>query len=162
VGVEDAILKKPGKLDDAEYASMKRHTMLGAERIRGDDPYDAAAREVALHHHERWDGAGYPGRVDLAEASGDIARLLELPMPRTGLAGAEIPLFARIVSIADVFDALSSRRAYKEPWPEARILQAIRDDSGKAFDPELVDIFFERLDQVKAAWARHPDPTEAH
>jgi putative two-component system response regulator len=84
-----------------------------------------------------------------------------LPLPSAGLAGTEIPLFARIVAIADVFDALSSRRSYKEPWPEERVLQVIREEAGKAFDPELVEIFIERFGQVKAAWARHPDQAHA-
>ncbi len=161
VGIADAVLKKPGKLDQAEYAQMKHHALLGAELLPGEDAYDTAAREVAMRHHERWDGTGYPGRVDTAAAEGDITRLLELPLPSTGLSGTQIPLFARMVAIADVFDALSSRRAYKEPWPEAKVLQTIRDESGKAFDPELVEIFVERFDRVKAAWARHPDAPHA-
>jgi HD-GYP domain-containing protein (c-di-GMP phosphodiesterase class II) len=158
VGVSDLILKKPGKLDDSEYAAMKRHSILGAALLPGDDAYDKAAREVALRHHERWDGKGYPGAADTESAHGEITQLLEVSIPAGGLAGADIPLFARIVSIADVFDALSSRRSYKDPWPEEKVLQTIRDESGKAFDPELVEIFVERFEQVKAAWARHPDP----
>ena len=157
VGISDAILKKPGKLDDAEYTAMKRHTILGAALLPGDDPYDAAAHAVALRHHERWDGRGYPGEVDLSGAGGDIEGLLQAPVTGRGLAGEAIPLFARIVSIADVYDALRSPRAYKEPWPEDRVLQTIRDDAGKAFDPELVEIFLERHDRVRAAWAAHPD-----
>ena len=162
VGVSDTVLKKPGKLDDAEYTAMKRHSILGAALLPGEDAYDRAAREVALRHHERWDGKGYPGTADIEAAHGDINQLLELPMPSGGLAGESIPLFARIVSIADVFDALSSRRSYKEPWPEQKVLQTIRDESGKAFDPELVEIFLERFDRVKAAWARHPDAHADH
>jgi HD-GYP domain-containing protein (c-di-GMP phosphodiesterase class II) len=162
VGISDLVLKKPGKLDDAEYTAMKRHSVLGAALLPGDDAYDLAAREVALRHHERWDGKGYPGTADMAAAAGDINQLLELPIPPGGLRGTEIPLFARIVSIADVFDALSSRRAYKEPWPESKVLQTIQQESGKAFDPELVEIFVERFDRVKAAWASHPDAHEAH
>jgi HD-GYP domain-containing protein (c-di-GMP phosphodiesterase class II) len=157
VAIEDAVLKKPGKLDEAEYDNMKHHSVIGGLVLAGDDARDRAARDVALHHHERWDGKGYPGRADVASAQGDLARLRQLPLPSAGLAGTEIPLFARIVAIADVFDALSSRRSYKDPWSEERVLQFIREEAGKAFDPELVEIFIERFGQVKAAWARHPD-----
>lgn len=160
VAIEDAVLKKPGKLDEAEYDNMKHHSVIGGLVLAGDDARDQAARDVALHHHERWDGRGYPGRADIASAHGDLTLLRQLPIPSAGLAGTEIPLFARIVSIADVFDALRSSRSYKDPWPEEKVLQAIRDESGKAFDPELVEIFVERFDRVKAAWARHPD--QAH
>ena len=158
VAIEDAVLKKPGKLDDAEYANMKHHCVIAAGLVlTGDDAHDRAAREVALHHHERWDGKGYPGRTDVASAHGRLEALRGLPLPPTGLAGADIPLFARIVAVADVFDALSSRRAYKDPWPEGKVLQTIRDEAGKAFDPELVEIFTQRFGRVKAAWAKHPE-----
>ena len=160
VGVSDLVLRKPGKLDESEFASMKRHSILGAALLPGDDAYDVAAREVALRHHERWDGKGYPGKADLASAEGDICELLELPMPSTGLAGSDIPLFARIVSIADVYDALRSARAYKQPWPEEQVLETIRAEAGKAFDPELVEIFLARHDRVRAAWERHPEAAE--
>ncbi len=157
VGVPDEILKKPGKLDPAEYAVMKRHTVLGAARIHGHDPYDAAAREVALRHHERWDGKGYPGEVDLASLEGDLERQMNLAIAGPGLAGQAIPLFGRIVALADVYDALRSPRVYKEAWSEERVLHTIREEAGKAFDPELVDIFMERHDRIRAAWAAHPD-----
>jgi response regulator RpfG family c-di-GMP phosphodiesterase len=89
-----------------------------------------------------------------------LALFRQLPIPAAGLVGTEIPLFARIVAIADVFDALSGRRSYKDPWPEARVLPTIRDESGRAFDPERVEIFVERFEWVKVAWARYPD--QAH
>jgi HD-GYP domain-containing protein (c-di-GMP phosphodiesterase class II) len=158
VAIEDAVLKKPGKLDEAEYVNMKHHSVIAAGAVlTGDDAQDRAARDVALHHHERWDGTGYPGRADVASAHGDLELLRALPIPAAGLAGTEIPLFARIVSIADVYDALRSPRSYKEPWPESRVLETIRGDAGKAFDPELVEIFLERQDRIRAAWDRHPD-----
>jgi HD-GYP domain-containing protein (c-di-GMP phosphodiesterase class II) len=158
VAIEDAVLKKPGKLDEAEYVNMKHHSVIAAGAVlTGDDAQDRAARDVALHHHERWDGTGYPGRADVASAHGDLELLRELPIPAAGLAGTEIPLFARIVSIADVYDALRSPRSYKEPWPESRVLETIRGDAGKAFDPELVEIFLERQDRIRLAWDRHPD-----
>lgn len=157
VGISDSILKKPGKLTDDEYAAMKRHTILGAALLPGDGAQDEAAREVALHHHERWDGKGYPGQVDIKSAQGDIEKLLALPLPTTGLKEYDIPLFARIVAIADVYDALSSPRAYKEAWPEAKVIETIKADAGTAFDPELVELFVERYDRIRAAWRLHPD-----
>ena len=104
--------------------------LVAVADIRGD-----AAREVALLHHERWDGGGYPG----VEEDG-IHR---------GRRGEEIPLFARIVGLADVFDALSTHRCYKEAWPEADVLQLIQSESARHFDPELVDIFFVQLDSIR-------------
>ena len=157
VGISDSILRKPGKLTDEEYAAMKRHTILGTALLPGDGAQDEAAREVALHHHERWDGKGYPGQVDIKSAHGDIEKLLALPLPTTGLKEYDIPLFARIVAIADVYDALSSPRAYKQAWPEAKVIETIKADAGTAFDPELVQIFVERYDRIRAAWSMHPD-----
>ena len=112
---------------------------------------------MALHHHERWDGKGYPGQVDIKSAQGDIEKLLALPLPTTGLKEYDIPLFARIVAIADVYDALSSPRAYKEAWPEAKVIETIKADAGTAFDPELVELFVEHYDRIRAAWRLHPD-----
>ena len=157
VGIDDAVLRKPGKLDEAEYLQIKHHGILATAVLEDTDPYDRAARDVALGHHERWDGKGYPGPIELGSGHADSSSLRELPISPIGRSGTDIPLFARIVAIADVFDALSSRRAYKEAWSEQRVLQAIRDDAGKAFDPELVEIFVERFAAVKAAWSRHPD-----
>ena len=125
VGIEDAILLKPGPLDDAERDRMQAHTQIGSdcllqiERRLGSSNFLQMAREIVQHHHERWDGSGYP----------------------RGLAGEEIPLSARIVAIADVYDALSSRRIYKGPYAHEQCLNIIRNESGKAFDPQLVDIW---------------------
>ena len=136
IGVSDSILKKPGRLDPAEFEEVKRHTRIGGELFSHDpSDFDDAAREVALLHHERWDGGGYPG----VEEDG-IHR---------GRRGEEIPLFARIVGLADVFDALSTHRCYKEAWPEADVLQLIQSESARHFDPELVDIFFVQLDSIR-------------
>jgi len=143
VGIPDAILRKPGPLDEAEREYMKLHVVFGASYF--EDPrseWDTLAREIALNHHEKWDGTGYPGPI----ADMSIDRLPGLP----GKRGREIPLSARIVAIADVYDALSSKRAYKEAWEEDRVLHKIREESGKHFDPELVDIFFEIYDVI---WA---------
>ena len=154
IGISDAILKKPGRLDPDEVRQMQQHTIIGA-RLFADSPtqFDETARDVVLNHHERWDGGGYPGYVDL-----DGRPLVD---PATGQRraggkkGEDIPLFARIVGLADVFDALSSRRAYKEAWDEEKVLEFIRSESGHHFDPELVDILFARLDEVRAVRAAH-------
>ena len=142
VGIPDAILKKPGKLEPDERREMERHTEIGAGlfgQFRSD--LDAAAAEVALNHHERWDGAGYPG-VDDGQGG------------RRGKQGDEIPLFARIVGLVDVYDALSSRRSYKEPWPPERIEGLLREERGKHFEPELVDIFLAKLPEIRRAGER--------
>ena len=125
VGLEDTVLLKPGKLDAAERKRMQEHTLVAGACLReieqrlGASNFLQTAREIALHHHERWDGNGYP----------------------TGLAGAEIPLSARIVTVADVYDALSSKRVYKEAFPHEECVRLIREGSGTQFDPELVQIF---------------------
>jgi response regulator RpfG family c-di-GMP phosphodiesterase len=154
IGISDAILKKPGRLDPDEVRQMQQHTVIGA-RLFADSPtqFDETARDVVLNHHERWDGAGYPGYVDL-----DGRPIVD---PATGLPraggkrGEDIPLFARIVGLADVFDALSSRRAYKDAWGEDKVLEYVRSESGRHFDPELVDILFARLDEVRAVRSAH-------
>jgi HD-GYP domain-containing protein (c-di-GMP phosphodiesterase class II) len=155
IGISDLILKKPGKLTQEEYEIMKHHSVLGVPHLPGDDSEDA--RDVAMHHHERWDGRGYPGAVSIENLPSDDQSLLQMQLPSTGMKGDEIPLFARMVAIADVFDALSSHRAYKEAWAPERVEAEMRNESGKAFDPELIEIFFERLDRIRAARARHPD-----
>ena len=155
IGISDLILKKPGKLTQEEYEIMKHHSVLGVPHLLGNDSEDA--REVAMHHHERWDGRGYPGAVSIENISCDDQSLLEMQLPSTGMKGDDIPLFARMVAIADVFDALSSHRAYKEAWAPERVEAEMRNESGKAFDPELIEIFFERLDRIRAARARYPE-----
>ena len=135
IGIPDAVLRKPGPLDAAEWDTMRRHPEIGAEII-GDHPSGLLqlAREIALAHHEKWDGSGYP----------------------RGLAGEAIPLSARIVAIADVFDALTTRRPYKEPWPVQDALDHIAAQAGKHFDPALVALFAPLLPQlleIRARWA---------
>jgi HD-GYP domain-containing protein (c-di-GMP phosphodiesterase class II) len=143
IGIPDAILRKPGPLDNEEREKMKLHVLLGACYF--EDPrseWDTLAREISLNHHEKWDGSGYPGAVgDLT-----IERLPGLP----GKKGREIPLSARIVAVADVYDALSSKRAYKDAWEEDRVLHHMREETGRHFDPEIVGIFFEIYDVIKA------------
>jgi len=120
VGIPDSILLKPGPLDAAERAVMQTHTVIGAEILAGEEGgLMARARDIARFHHERWDGRGYPE-----------ARL-----------GEAIPLEARICSIVDVFDALLSKRPYKEAWDAEAALAFVRRESGRAFDPEVVDAF---------------------
>mgnify|MGYP003500450400 FL=1 len=135
IGIPDAVLRKPGPLDADEWATMRRHPEIGAEII-GEYPSGVLqlAREIALAHHEKWDGSGYP----------------------RGLAGEAIPLSARIVAIADVFDALTTRRPYKEPWPVQDALDHIAAQAGKHFDPALVALFAPLLPQlleIRARWA---------
>jgi HD-GYP domain-containing protein (c-di-GMP phosphodiesterase class II) len=153
VGIPDAILKKPGKLDDAEFALMQQHTIIGARLFSGlRTAFDDVARDVVLHHHERWDGCGYPGPVDPDPIYPDSDEPI-----RQGLAGEDIPLFARMVGLADVYDALSSRRAYKGAWPEAKVLELLRQEREGHFDPELVDIFLERHDAIRRITRHHPE-----
>jgi len=134
VAISDVILRKPGELTPAETKAMRMHTIYGARLFRHEhSPWDRLASEVVLNHHERWDGKGYPGRIT------------DIFAPEVhfgpGKVGTEIPISARIVSLADVYDALASERAYKEAWDEELVHDYIRNQSGKQFDPELVDIF---------------------
>lgn len=120
IGVSDQILLKPGRLTPEEYDIMKQHSRIGARLLDGGQtPLMRTAAEIALRHHERWDGSGYPD----------------------GLRGAEIPLPARLVAIADVFDALAHARPYRTAWPLADVLAEIHRQAGKHFDPRLVEAF---------------------
>jgi response regulator RpfG family c-di-GMP phosphodiesterase len=157
VAISDLILKKPGRFTPEEFETMKKHTLLGA-RLFSDrkSDFDDAAAEVALNHHERWDGRGYPGYVDVATGNplSDHVKADATPM---GKAAEEIPLYGRIVALADVFDALSSARVYKEAWDEAKVLETIEKESGNQFDPELVEIFFAILDVLRSIQNRFQD-----
>lgn len=156
VGISDIILKKPTRLTDDEYRIMKSHTWLGARQFQDESELSFIAQQVALHHHENWDGTGYPGRVgDLFEADKYIENGMECP---PGLVGEEIPIFARIVAIADVYDALSSARAYKPEWKESEVVASIRENAGRKFDPELVDVFLDVLPMLRNIRKRFPDP----
>lgn len=125
VGLEDNVLLKPGRLNAEERHKMQEHTLVAGDCLReieqrlGASNFLQTAREIALHHHERWDGNGYP----------------------MGLAGEEIPLSARIVTIADVYDALSSKRVYKDAFPHHDCVRLIREGAGTHFDPALVRVF---------------------
>jgi putative two-component system response regulator len=120
IGIPDRILFKAGRLDGEEWEIMKTHTTIGAELLSGhDSPLMRMAAQIALTHHERWDGSGYP----------------------CGLKGAEIPIEGRIVALVDVFDALISKRPYKERWPIEDAVRTVEAGSGTAFDPDLVPCF---------------------
>ncbi|WP_157271933.1 HD-GYP domain-containing protein [Azohydromonas aeria] len=142
VGIPDQILLKPAKLTAEEWAVMKTHAALGAAAIdravadmREPVEFLAYARDIALRHHERWDGSGYPG----------------------GLAGEAIPLPARLMAIADVFDALISRRVYKAPMPMEQVREILAAERGRHFDPDLLDCFLAHYDEFCAIARRHPD-----
>ena len=157
VAISDAILKKPGRLDEAEREAMKQHTIMGA-RLFSDrySEFDEAAAVVALNHHEKWDGTGYPGHVDANDGNALPGHENQDGTPRPKK-GAEIPVFGRIVALADVYDALGSRRAYKDPWDEAQVLEELKACSGTHFDPEMVDTFFSCLDTIHSISDRYPD-----
>ncbi|MBG0776045.1 MAG: HD domain-containing protein [Desulfovibrionaceae bacterium] len=143
VGVSDLILKKPGKLTDEEFATMKLHTVNGARLfLNATSELDAMSREIALNHHEKWNGKGYPGAIPDLGAE-DVA----LGVPKRG---EEIPLAARFVALADVFDALCSRRSYKAEWSDEKILDLLREEKGEHFDPEVVDAFLDIFDVITA------------
>lgn len=125
IGVPDAILLKPGKLTSEEWEKMKSHTTIGGRLLTGHaSDLMQMAKTIALTHHEKWDGSGYP----------------------KSLAGEDIPLVGRITAVADVFDALTSRRPYKEPYSVEVALDIMRDGRGKHFDPRLVDLFLTNID----------------
>jgi putative two-component system response regulator len=132
VGIPDNILLKPGKLDVAEFETMKNHSRIGQSQLM------QMAATIAISHHEKFDGSGYPA----------------------GLVGEAIPLVGRIVAVADVFDALTSARPYKAAWPVDRALQMLREGAGSHFDPACVDAFMAQLDAVLATKARLDEPAQ--
>lgn len=144
VGIPDHILLKPGPLDAEEWRIMQTHTRLGADALEAalHDEEDQAplaflhiAMDIAYSHHEKWDGSGYPD----------------------GLAGEAIPLPARLMAVADVFDALISRRVYKPPLPLEQAAAIIRAERGAHFDPDIVDVFVRRFDEFAAIARRYAD-----
>lgn len=134
IAVEDAILRKPGKYTDAEYAEMKTHAEKGAKIVGQvlsgieDDKFLKVATNIAHHHHEKWDGTGYP----------------------TGISGKDIPIEARIMALADVFDALVSKRHYKEQFSYDDAFNIIKDSLGSHFDPVLGNYFLECRKDLEA------------
>lgn len=143
IGIPGEILRKPGKLNPAEWQIMQQHSRIGYEILsKSKAPVFRRAAEIALYHHERWDGTGYP----------------------KGLVGEAIPESARIVAIADVFDALTIKRPYKDAWPIEQTMQTLQASRGTHFDPQLLDAFTEILPhilRIKSTWdARESKLTE--
>lgn len=127
IGTPDAVLRKPGKLDEQEWETMQQHAAIGAEIIgRHNDPLLQMSYNIALTHHEKWNGSGYPN----------------------GMQGEEIPLEGRIVAIADVFDALTSKRPYKKAWSIDDAIGLIISEAGRHFDPQLVEHFKQTINQI--------------
>ena len=155
VAIPDAILKKPARFTPEEYRIMQHHTTYGANLFSdANAPVDILARDIALSHHENWDGTGYPGWIDLQAQEEENTNSESNPR---GKEREEIPLGGRIVAIADVYDALCSRRVYKEPWGEKDVLEEMRKLSGSKFDPELIDVFFEILPNIKQIQNQNPE-----
>ena len=133
VGIPDAILQKPGKLTDEEYEKMKEHPTIGGKIIKDtfghlyNDQYENMAFQVAMYHHEKWNGKGYP----------------------TGISGTDIPLCARIMAVADVFDAVSAKRCYRDAMPLEKCYDIIMEGRGKDFDPDIVDVFMKNKDKIE-------------
>ncbi|MEN9355805.1 MAG: hypothetical protein RL318_3130, partial [Fibrobacterota bacterium] len=139
IGIPDHILHKPGLLTPDERKIMEAHAVIGAHILKDSTiPVVKQAAMVALVHHEKFDGTGYP----------------------RGLQGEAIPLEGRIVALADVFDALSSRRCYKEPWSLEKVIEFLLDQKGKHFDPRLVDALLDCLPEVKEIQAKYQDSQE--
>jgi len=142
VGIPDSILLKPGKFEGNEFNIMKQHAELGAKMLEGAEQFPVlkAGHIIALEHHEKWDGSGYPHAKK----------------------GKDIHLYARIIAIADVFDALSSKRCYKEPMPLEKVLSIMKNDAGTHFDPELIELFLNNLDLFLEIKENYKDDDNAH
>lgn len=154
IGIPDCILLKPSSLESCEWHEMQRHCKYGHAILSGkklpdfffnesfsSDVDDGGcsmleyAATIALYHHEKWDGTGYP----------------------TGVKGDAIPIHARITAVADVYDAISSKRPYKDPWPEDRCLDYLRSQSGIQFDPQIIDVFFNNLETISSIREHYRD-----
>lgn len=160
VGISDVILKKAfPRFTDEERNIMKGHTCIGAQLFEPPESLlDVMSQEVALHHHDRWDGGttGYPGKISLSDFS-----IRDGVVPVTEpLSGKDIPLSARIVAVADVFDALSHKRCYKEAWSIEDAFSEILDNSGTQFDPEVVLAFMQVKDRICSIQMAYPDEPE--
>lgn len=136
IAIPDRVLLKPGKLNEEEWGIMQKHVEFGVDILGVHDAeLFVMAREIALCHHEKWDGSGYPN----------------------GLKGKDIPLSARIVAIADVFDALTSERPYKKAWPVEKAISLLENESGTHFDPELVPLFLQCIPKVLEVKSNYRD-----
>lgn len=141
IGIPDSILKKPGKLDPHEWEIMQQHTTIGAQIIgKHESSLLQLSSVIALNHHEKWDGSGYPQKIK----------------------GEDIPHEARIITIADVFDALTSVRPYKKAWSVEEAVSYIKDKAGSQFDPNLVPIFLTCLPQILEVKEKWEDTIEDH
>jgi len=142
VGIPDSILLKPGRFEAEEFEIMKQHSALGAKMLEGADKYPVlkAGHIIALEHHEKWDGSGYPNAKK----------------------GEDIHLYARIITVADVFDALSSKRCYKEAMPLEKVLKIMKTDAGTHFDPHLVDLLLNNLDRFLEIKEKYKDDESTH
>lgn len=162
VGISDLILKKPGRFDDYERQIIKGHTCIGAQLFDpAETDVDIMCRDVALCHHERFDGgsAGYPGKKYIEGGYADFQ--IGCPVADViPLKGEEIPLAARIVAVADVFDALSHRRCYKEAWSVDDAFAEIQSCSGTQFDPEVVLAFMKVRERVEQILINYHDDEE--
>jgi len=140
IGIPDAVLLKPGKLNNYEFAIMKEHTTIGKKMLEGAEEYPVIdkGKIIAYQHHEKYDGTGYPN----------------------GIQGEDIDIFARITAIADVFDALSSKRVYKDAFPLEKTLAIMKEVRGTHFDPKLIDLFIDNIDQFVAIQEKLPDKDE--
>ncbi len=136
IGIPDSILQKPGKLTPDEWKIMKTHTTIGGELLSGSNSkFLKLGEKIALSHHEKWDGSGYPN----------------------GLKGEKIPIEGRLCGLCDVFDALTSKRPYKDAWPVDKALEEIRKGSGSHFDPHIVDCFFKILPLIHRVLEQYGD-----
>lgn len=133
MGIPDSILLKPGKLTAEEFDVVKRHSALGGDALKAVETkiegqsFLSLGKEIAYYHHEKWDGTGYP----------------------KGLQAEQIPLSARIVALADVYDALTSKRVYKDAFSHETAMEIIMKDRGKHFDPEIVDAFLAHAEEFR-------------
>ncbi len=153
IAISDVILKKNAKLNESEYEIMKTHTYLGAKLFKDKQSnFDEMARVVALNHHENWDGTGYPGEIDINISK---SKKVDIKDKHKNKKGDSIPIFGRIVALADVYDALSSKRVYKDKWNETDVLAEIKSQKGRKFDPEIVEIFFDAINEIRAISERY-------
>lgn len=140
VAIPDAVLNKPGRFNEQEREIMNHHATLGYEMLKHSDRELLQAAAIVAHqHHEKYDGSGYP----------------------QGLRGEDIHIYGRITAVADVFDALAAQRVYKEAWELERIYKLFKEERGKHFDPRLIDLFFENLDEILEVKERLEDVVEA-
>ncbi|MBN2737994.1 MAG: HD domain-containing protein [Spirochaetales bacterium] len=155
VAISDLILKKPARFSEEEYNIMKTHTFKGAMLFKdSQSQFDEIAFQTALTHHENWDGTGYPGYINIETGKPLNPDSKGNPQP---MKGKDIPLAGRLVAIADVYDALSSNRVYKNAWTRDDVHNEIRKLNGKKFDPDLVDVFFESIDILESIQSKYPD-----